>query len=324
MKKLSRLILKSFLFFILIYGLSLVDCRCEVPHLINYQGRLTDSGGAALNGSYSITFRIYDASSGGTFLWQETQSVVIQEGVFNVLLGSVTNLNLTFDKPYFLEFKVGSEVMSPRQRIASAGYAINAGNGTPRGGIIMWSGKIVDIPSGWILCDGSNGTPDLRDKFIVGARQDDAGIAKTQLMGGFSKYGGEVNLSVSNLPSHTHTAGSLETSTAGEHNHMIQYSPQGQSCDDRWQSSCVLITSASSSLSFLAHSSFREYYNDYTNDNNNYYNPYIPRHVNWDTRVYSMLNAGSHTHTLSNSTGATGSGAPYAPPYYALAYIMKL
>jgi microcystin-dependent protein len=39
----------------------------------------------------------------------------------------------------------------------------------PTGGIIMWSGSIVSIPTGWALCDGANGTPDLRDRFVVGA-----------------------------------------------------------------------------------------------------------------------------------------------------------
>lgn len=39
----------------------------------------------------------------------------------------------------------------------------------PRGGIIMWSGSVDSIPPGWALCDGRNGTPDLRDRFIVGA-----------------------------------------------------------------------------------------------------------------------------------------------------------
>ena len=41
--------------------------------------------------------------------------------------------------------------------------------GVPVGCIIMWSGAINDIPSGFVLCDGTNGTPDLRDKFVVGA-----------------------------------------------------------------------------------------------------------------------------------------------------------
>ena len=37
------------------------------------------------------------------------------------------------------------------------------------GSILIWSGAIVDIPAGWYLCDGNNGTPDLRDKFVIGA-----------------------------------------------------------------------------------------------------------------------------------------------------------
>lgn len=38
----------------------------------------------------------------------------------------------------------------------------------PRGGIILWSGAITNVPSGWALCDGENGTPDLRDRFVIG------------------------------------------------------------------------------------------------------------------------------------------------------------
>ena len=40
--------------------------------------------------------------------------------------------------------------------------------GMDAGMIAMWSGKLEDIPNGWVLCDGNNETPDLRDKFIVG------------------------------------------------------------------------------------------------------------------------------------------------------------
>ena len=39
----------------------------------------------------------------------------------------------------------------------------------PSGGIIMWSGATNNIPTGWVICDGANGTPDLRDKFVIGA-----------------------------------------------------------------------------------------------------------------------------------------------------------
>lgn len=98
-----------------------------VPHLLNYQGRVTDTSGAPLTGSYNITFRIYDAQTAGNLLWEETRTgVVVDKGLFGVLLGSVTALNLVFDKPYFLEIKVGTEVMSPRQQITSAGYALRS------------------------------------------------------------------------------------------------------------------------------------------------------------------------------------------------------
>ncbi len=39
----------------------------------------------------------------------------------------------------------------------------------PLGGIINWSGAILDIPENWQLCDGTNGTPDLRDNMVIGA-----------------------------------------------------------------------------------------------------------------------------------------------------------
>ena len=61
------------------------------------------------------------------------------------------------------------------------------------GGILLWHGTIASIPSGFVLCDGNNGTPDLRDKFIVGATQDDAGIAKTSLAGALTKSGGTIS-----------------------------------------------------------------------------------------------------------------------------------
>jgi microcystin-dependent protein len=68
----------------------------------------------------------------------------------------------------------------------------------PTGGIIMWSGSIASIPAGWLLCDGTNGTPDLRSRFVVGAgstyNPGDTGGADS------------VTLTTAQIPSHTHTA----------------------------------------------------------------------------------------------------------------------
>jgi hypothetical protein len=43
----------------------------------------------------------------------------------------------------------------------------------PAGVIVMWSGSLDKIPSGWVLCDGRDGTPDLRDRFVVGAASEE-------------------------------------------------------------------------------------------------------------------------------------------------------
>lgn len=128
MRRLSKLIILVLFLSLSFYrGLRVNYSYAEIPRLISYQGRLTDVNGASLNGSYNLTFRIYDSGTAGNLLWEETQTgVVIQKGVFSVLLGSVTNLNLAFDKAYFLEVKVNNEVLSPRQQITSSGYAIRA------------------------------------------------------------------------------------------------------------------------------------------------------------------------------------------------------
>lgn len=54
-------------------------------------------------------------------------------------------------------------------KIISDGTRFFATQTVPRGIIAMWGGLLADVPAGWLVCDGTNGTPDLRDKFIVGA-----------------------------------------------------------------------------------------------------------------------------------------------------------
>ncbi|MBA7635662.1 hypothetical protein ES703_43266 [subsurface metagenome] len=51
------------------------------------------------------------------------------------------------------------------------------------GMIMLWYGPIADIPSGWHHCDGTSGTPDLRDKFVVCAKEDMNDVAKSDILG---------------------------------------------------------------------------------------------------------------------------------------------
>jgi microcystin-dependent protein len=71
--------------------------------------------------------------------------------------------------------------------------------------IIMWYGNINEIPSGWVLCDGNNGTPDLRGRFILGVNPstNKSSIYQTREL---RTIGGEEKntLTLSELPSHVH------------------------------------------------------------------------------------------------------------------------
>ena len=100
------------------------------PLLLNYQGRLADptSGLPKADGTYNITFKIYDAQTDGTLIWSEAQTVAVSRGLFNVLLGSSTALSASdFDgTSRWLELEVEGETLSPRVRMVSAPYAIQA------------------------------------------------------------------------------------------------------------------------------------------------------------------------------------------------------
>lgn len=84
--------------------------------------------------------------------------------------------------------------------------------GVPAGTIVMWSGADTAIPVGWKLCDGTNGTPDLRGKFIIGA--GGAGGVAVRGAVGTNNH----TITSSEAPAHTH-GGSVQS--GGSHNHTV-------------------------------------------------------------------------------------------------------
>jgi hypothetical protein len=171
-----------------------------------------------------------------------------------------------------------------------AGSAPAWGNAFVTGMIIMWSGTIATIPSGWALCNGSGGTPDLRDRFIVGAHSDDAGVAKTTITGSPTQTGGSKDAIT---VSHSHTSGTLSAvaTTTLSGNVGIR----------------ALAASAAASGVFTA-----------TNDGLFYVNG-----GSYGTQRISM--DANHGHSMTGSTDTSGSSGTNANlvPYFALAYIMK-
>ena len=268
---------------------------------IAYQGRLADSDGTPITDTVNMEFRLYDVASGGIFLWEElwtgSNGVQVSDGLFNVMLGSLTSIPqsvITGHDSLFLGITVGTDdEMTPRVQLGTVPFAVQAltvpdGSITedklapglsliPPGTIVMWSGSLAEIPDGWALCDGTNGTPDLTDRFILSvSASEDPG----ETGGSHTK-----TLSVSNLPSHTH---SFTTDSAGAHSHRIRVEKYGGSNDPRF--------------------------------------PYPIE--GWAATTYMgeglIEAAGAHTH--SGTTDATGSGSSFdiRPKYYKLAFIMKL
>ena len=115
-------------------------------------------------------------------------------------------------------FRLDGTAGASGQILLSAGGANTPtwGNAFVAGMIMMWSGTIATIPSGWYLCNGSNSTPDLRDKFIIGASADSGGAAKTNVTASYTQTGGTKDAIV---VSHTHTA----TSTVTDPGHFHSY-----------------------------------------------------------------------------------------------------
>ena len=111
-----------------VVALCCTTSHAAVPQTINYQGYLTSPSGAAVNASVPMVFKLYDAVTGGNVLHTETQpTVVVSNGIFNVVLGTTTALTASFAGPYWLGVTVGADPeMTPRQPLTSSPYALRA------------------------------------------------------------------------------------------------------------------------------------------------------------------------------------------------------
>jgi hypothetical protein len=169
------------------------------------------------------------------------------------------------------------------------------------GMIVMWSGTIANIPTGWVLCDGTNSTPNLTDKFIVGAAVDSGGAAKTNIEGTYEQSGGS-NDSV--VVTHTHNL-SGNTGNGGVHHHLMFRT--GQSGDESQGTA----------------SSYATRRGVYGGDMSYSIGP-----VTSAADAYRTSSSSSHSHSLSSGTASAPSGASDGvnkniPEYFALAFIMK-
>lgn len=169
-------------------------------------------------------------------------------------------------------------------QIATTAFVTTSANASfPSGGIIIWSGSAVAIPVGWLLCDGTNGTPNLQDRFIVGA-------GNTYTVGA---TGG------SNSADHLHTTGShaLTINEMPAHDHYVQYGASNAS--STWLEGYSFNSGGQIPVD-------EKYASTYTNAEAD--------------RANSSSVGGGAAHNHGNTGTAT---IENRPPYYALCYIMK-
>ena len=143
--------------------------------------------GQILN-DFPITFSIAAGQSGGNTLHSDNQFTynasanVVTAGTFSGSGASLTSLNAS---------NINSGTVADARLTDSSLFAT--------GMIMLWYGSVASIPSGWVLCDGNSNTPDLRNRFVVGAGT--GGNYSPGDKGGANS----VTLTIDEIPAHTHT-----------------------------------------------------------------------------------------------------------------------
>lgn len=160
---------------------------------IAYQGRLADSAGSPLTGTYNMIFRLYSASAGGTPLWEEqwtgSNGVRVSDGLFNVMLGSLTQIPqavVTGQDQLFLGITVGTDdEMAPRVQLGSVPFATQALT-VPNSSITtaqIADGAVTQAKLGtdvsMVPPDGSVTTPKIADGAVTQAKLADASLVRT-------------------------------------------------------------------------------------------------------------------------------------------------
>ena len=202
----------------------------------------------------------------------------------------------------------------------------------PRGMIMMWNSTAATIPTGWQLCNGTNGTPDLRGKFIIGSTGDASGLYYTGTTGGAAG----VALTVDNLPSHTHDLSSSGTATAGGHSHTATTTATDaghtHTVTDGGHSHTTPFNRTSKSNNATPYMLTDPNVGENMNGRVDLPTTSVTTGISIASGAASIsasttvASVSGHTHSLTGTTGGTGSGVSFStlPPYYALCYIQKM
>lgn len=194
----------------------------------------------------------------------------------------------------------------------------------PRGMIVMWAGLVKDIPTGWALCDGSNGTPNLLGRFIASIHPGQGGWKKNAPHN--PPFGsGIVKLHPNHIPSHSHTATITSTDTNHQHtgrtNSMNRNSVHSHHFEDVFYSE---------NIRGHPHVGVPHGWGSGDTDRDNVGLYRGARTHNTDTnhehdfRTSWMDRNNAHTHGIKINNYGPGHAFDVRPYFYVLAFIMKL
>lgn len=142
-----------------------------VPQVLSYEGRLLKADGAPATGAVDIRFSLFTTATAGSAIWTEGHTVSLDDGYYSISLGEVTPIGETFDgSDLWLELVVSGTALAPRQKIASAPYALTSGTarnvngGMINGTSIAVNGStVIDAKGKWVGAQaglqGSQGSP---------------------------------------------------------------------------------------------------------------------------------------------------------------------
>jgi len=151
----------------------------SVPTMMNYQGKLTDTEGKPLNGSYNMTFYLFTSASGGSAIWSENHTDVdVTDGIYNVILGSINPLATGLfneNDLVYLEVEIEGESLDPRQQLTSAPYALKA-----RVSDAVVSGAITTV----MIADGAVDSQKVADSAITSGKVASNAITSAKIADG--------------------------------------------------------------------------------------------------------------------------------------------
>lgn len=142
-----------------------LNLRAQAPEMFRYQGRLVD-GTNLVNATLPMSFKLYNALSGETKLYEDSASVTVVDGLYstmigdNTVYGSITNA--ITNATVYLELTINSTTLSPRERLVSVPYALNAPAPSLNGDPTAVSNQVIN--SRWTKNFYANGDITMSDK----------------------------------------------------------------------------------------------------------------------------------------------------------------